>query len=499
MISIATLALSFLSAPATVAELRKMPAAEALAQLADSTEASSFLRAEFTLRSGRPAEATTLAQAFEASFPGSSLAFRARLVDAWSALALGDHRRGCRLLTDILSGTDKAAANQARSTLKEWIQSGYLAPEELLTLPSRLPQGDSLVVEISKSISASFGTAPLVVLLPSTGAYAPIGKRVAKGAELAAQDAATKYVQIDEPSDPIEAALLVRGLLKVLKPRAVVGPLLSNTGASVAQEMARFAPDVPLVLPAATSPGVSSLAPDAWQINVTTAQQGVEAARRARNCLNAGEAYVLAPRGDFGDAVAEGFRTEFVRLGGRIAWQKTYVAGATDFRAMLESIRRTAAELARRRGQDTTNLAPLVFSPGENATEAASMGGQAASIGLKPRWIGASGWHSRQFLLETAGRMDGALVVTDNIPDESRSAWKNFAQKWRAAGGDAPDRLAALGWDAAQLALLPRIPVAVHAGAQADIRMDPVGRNNLEVGVLRVEKGAFVAHGCAQK
>lgn len=127
------------------------------------------------------------------------------------------------------------------------------------------------------------------------------------------------------------------------------------------------------------------------------------------------------------------------------------------------------------------------------------MGGQASAIGLRPRWIGASGWHSRQFLLETAGRMDGAVVVTDNIPDETRTAWKTFAQKWRAAGTDAPDRLAALGWDAAQLALLPRIPATSHPGAQADIRMDPVGRNNVEVGVLRVEKNAFVAHACTEK
>jgi len=242
---------------------------------------------------------------------------------------------------------------------------------------------------------------------------------------------------------------------------------------------------------------VSRLSPWAWQVNVTTAQQGVEAARRARKCLNASEAYLIWPKGEFGDAVSQGFRDEFERLGGRIAWQRSYAAGNTDFRATLESLRKSASELARRRGQDTTKLAPLVFSPGENPTEAAALAGQASSLGMKPQWLGASGWHSRQFLIESTGRMDGTIVVTDNIPDETRPTWKSFSQKWRSAGLDAPDRLAALGWDAAQLALLPKLPPAsVFVGAQGDIEFDPAGRNNDKVEVLQVEKGAFVAYTC---
>jgi len=500
MISIATLVLTLASAPNTVADLRGSAPEQILSNLSDSSEASSFLRAEMLLRAGRAQEAQVAAQAFETDFPGSILAFRSRLLDAWSSLALGDQKRGCQILTDVAAGSDRGAAAQARGTIRDWAKSGKLAAEEMLAIPSRLPGDDSLAGDLATAFAAVHGKAPLVVLLPTTGAFAPIGKRVARGAALAAEDASVKMIQIDEPADPMQAAFLVRGLLRVVRPRAVVGPLLSNTAAAVAQEMARSAPGVPLLLPAATSPGVSRLDPSAWQVNVTTAQQGIEAARRARNCLNAADAYVLWPKGDFGDAVADGFRTEFVRLGGRIAWQKSYNAGSTDFRAQLESLRKTAAELARRRGQDTTGLSPLVFSPGESPAEASSMGGQASAIGLKPRWIGASGWHSRQFLLETGGRMDGAIVVTDNVPDENRPTWKAFAQKWRGAGSDAPDRLAALGWDATQLALMGRLPTpVVHVGAQADIELDPIGRNNVKVEVLRVEKGAFVSYTCPSK
>jgi branched-chain amino acid transport system substrate-binding protein len=497
-----TLALAAISAPdslapASVAELRTLPAATALERLSDTSEATAFLKAEQTLRAGRAQEAQALAQAFETTYPGSILTYRARLVEAWSSLALGDHRHGCQILSEVARGTDRGASTQARETVKEWVKSGKLSAEAMLALPSDFPVSDSLSGQLAMMFSQTYGSSPLIVLLPSTGPYASIGKRVARGALLAAEDAKVKAIQIDEPSDPIEAALLVRGMLRVTRPRAVVGPLLSNTSVTVAQEMARFATDVPLLLPTATSPGVSRLSPWAWQVNVTTAQQGIEAARRARKCLNASEAYLIWPKGEFGDAVSQGFRDEFERLGGRIAWQRSYAAGNTDFRATLESLRKSASELARRRGQDTTKLAPLVFSPGENPTEAAALAGQASSLGMKPQWLGASGWHSRQFLIESTGRMDGTIVVTDNIPDETRPTWKIFSQKWRSAGLDAPDRLAALGWDAAQLALLPKLPPAsVFVGAQGDIEFDSAGRNNDKVEVLQVEKGAFVAYTC---
>lgn len=489
-------------APTTVgvSDLRRLPAVVALARLTDASEGTLFLKSELTLRAGRPDEAQVLAQAFESVYPGSSLAFRARLIDGWSSMALGDQHRGCQILTDVLAGPDRAAAAQARETLRDWAVSGKLSAEEMLNLPSQVAASDSLIGILASAFAATYGKSPMVVLLPATGAYAPIGQRVAKGALLAAQEAGVPAIQLDEPADPIAAALLVRGMLRVVRPRAVVGPLLSNTSAAVAQEMARLAPDVPLLLPTATSPGVSRLSPSAWQVNVTTAQQGIEAAKRARNCLKASEAYLIWPKGEFGDAVTGAFQTEFVRLGGRVAWQRSYNPGSLDFRATLESLRRTASDLARRRGQDTANLNPLIFSPGENASEAVALGGQALALGLKPRWEGASGWHSRQFLLESGGRMEGTLVVTDNIPDETRAAWKIFAQKWRNSGGDAPDRLAALGWDAAHLALMPKLPPpVVFDGAQADIELDPTGRNNVRVDVLRVEKGAFVAAACPNK
>lgn len=487
-------ALSLLSSE-SARDVRALPAMELLAKVgADSSEAAAFLRTEAQLRAGQTTEAIQSAQTFQIQFPGSTLTSNVRLLEAWGLLQTGEAKKACIVLSAVIASTDRQAARVARDGLSEWVRSGNIPVSELLLLPSLLAPGeDTLVRAIAQAVTGR----PLVAILPASGGFAQIGRRVFRGAQLAASESKTPVVLLDEPTDPIETALLVRGVLAVCKPRAIIGPLLSNTSAAAALEVARSGSNTPLILPAATSPGVSSLASTAWQLNITTGEQGKKAAQVAQECFKASEAYLLWPKSEFGESVGEGFRAEFSRLGGRIAWQRTYAAGATDFRAILESMRKSAQDLARRRGQDTSNLAPVVFVPGESPSEALALAAQAAQLGMKVRWIGASGWHSRQFLLETSGRMDGALLVSDNVPDETRLPWKDFSRKWRGSEGDAPDRLAALGWDAAQIALLPSVSPS-FAGAQADLKFDPTGRNNVNVGVLRVEKGAFVS-GCKDR
>lgn len=487
----ATLLCAALNAGA-VADLRALPPEQVLDRLSsDTSESGAFLRTEALLRAGRVSEAAAASAAFQASRPGSVLQARARLLDAWMLLLRGEHAKGCQILSEVASGTDLGAAVQARQGLRQWIRSGLVPASQLLRLPSEWPDPDDSTL---KAVGAAVPARPLVVLLPQSGPYAQIGRRMSRGAQLAASGTGANVVVLDEPVDPIQAALLVRGMLRVVRPVAVVGPLLSNTATTVALEMARSAPEIPLVLPAATSPAVASLDPGAWQINITTRQQGTSAAQVARNCLRASEAFLLWPKGDFGEAVTDGFRQEFLRRGGRIAWQREYTGG-NDFRPQLEALRRTALDLARQRGEDTANLQPVVFVPSENPSEALALAAQAAQLGMKPRWIGASGWHARSFLLETQGRMEGIHLVTDNVPDENRGSWKLFAQKWKGSEGDAPDRLAALGWDAVHLALSEKIP-SEFSGAQAEIRLDPRLRSNTAAGILRVEKGAFVPAAC---
>ncbi len=465
----------------------------------DTSQAAAFLRCELTLRKGDAKEARRLAGTFLKTWPGSPLVFRTRLLEGWASLSLGETGAGFDILAEVAAGTDSSAAQQARAGLSDWVHRQLVPPAELLRLQAILPPGKDT---LSRSIVDAFANrknasakGPVVIVLPQTGDFGAIGRRVTAGARLSlAKDA--EVVVLDEPSNPIQVAQLMRGVLVTCHPRAIVGPLLSPAATVAAQEVARLSPETPLILPAATSPGIAGLAPNAVQINLTTQAQGRAAARLARHCVKADEAYLIHPKGDYGDAVADGFRREFERLGGRIAWRQSWSDGRTDFRAQLESMRKAAVEAARTRGLDTARPAPVVFAPSENATEAASLGSQAQALPFAPVWIGASGWHSRQFLAEAAGRLDGARLVTDRIPDERRPEWKKLVAGWKSK--DAPDPLAALGYDAGLLILRGRIPIEpeVLAGAAGDISLDPEGRFNVLAPSLKVAKGAFVESGC---
>lgn len=488
----------------SLAQVRNLRASEPVAGLrslgTDTSQVAAFLRAELTLRAGDAKGARTLARTFLAERPGSDLVFRARLLEGWASLRIGDVPEGLDLLSGVAAGTDSVASLQARASLAEWVSAGRIPAPQLLRLASLVaPGGDTLHRSILDAFARRPGASPqgpVVVVLPQTGDFGAIGRRVTAGLRIALAKDAAEIVVLDEPSDPVAVAKLLRGVLQVSRPRAIVGPLLSAAATVAVQEVARFSPETPVVLPAATSPGIAGLSPNAAQINITTQAQGRAAARLARTCSKADVAWLLHPRGEYGDAVAEGFRREFERLGGRIAWEQSWPGGRTDFRAQLEALRRSAAEGSRAKVGDSGRPTPLVFAPAENASEAAALGSQARALAMSPVWIGASGWHSRQFLTESAGRLDGALLVTDRIPDTRRPAWKTLVAGWKDKEG--PDPIAALGYDAGLVVSLGRLPLApeVLAGAAGDISLDPQERFNVLAPRLKVAKGAFAETGC---
>lgn len=486
-----------------VRSLREGDAADGLNRLGtDSSQAASFLRCELTLRKGDAKDARVLARAFLRTWPGSPLAFRARLLEGWASLSVGEIGNGIDALVGVVAGTDTSAARQARESLSEWVLQQQVPAPELLRLQAILPPGgDTLPRSILDAFTRRKGASakgPVVVVLPQSGDFGAIGRRMTAGTRQAlAKDA--EIIVLDEPTDPVQVAHLMRGILNTCHPRAIVGPLLSAAATVAAQEVARLSPETPLILPAATSPGIAKLSPNAAQINLTTEAQGRAAARLARSCVKAEEAYLIHPKGEYGNAVSEGFRQEFERLGGRIAWNQSWPEGRTDFRSQLESMRKTAVEVARLRGQDTTRPAAVIFAPCENSTEAASLGGQAQALSFAPVWIGASGWHSRQFLAEAVGRLDGARLVTDRIPDERRAEWKRLVSGWKSK--DPVDPLAALGYDAGLVILLGHLPIApeVLVGASGDISLDAAGRYNILAPSLKVQKGSFVESGCQAK
>ena len=169
-----------------VADLRALPPDQVLERLSsDTSESGAFLRSEALLRAGRIPEAAAASSSFQVARPGSILQARARLLDAWMSLLRGEQAKGFQILSDVASGSDLGAAAQARQGLKQWIRSGLVPASDLLRIPSEWPDLDDSTL---KAIGAAVPAKPLVVLLPQTGPYAQIGRRMSRGAQLAASE-----------------------------------------------------------------------------------------------------------------------------------------------------------------------------------------------------------------------------------------------------------------------------------------------------------------------
>ncbi len=460
-----------------------------------AAEAAQVIVIEGLLRQGDGAGALREVGTFWLRFPRSILAQRVRLFQAWAELELGNIPQGVQSLADIMENVSDARAVQlARSSLRDMVKAGRLDLACAAKLMARLHDGDPLVRDLQQMRRS--GEAPVFVVLPQYGEVGELGRRARQGAELELKQENQPYVFLEESSDPTETWKLVKAAVALVRPRAIVGPMMSASAAVVTAGLANALPDVPVILPTATSSGIASLDPGAWQLNFTTAAQGEALARYAWNCLDIREAAILAPEGDYGDGVANGFRNAFLARGGRIFWQQFYPSGRTDFRAQLESLRRSWQQGAHQK--DTT---PVIFVPAETAREVILM--QRQLSGISPVWLGSSGWHTQSFLKESGGNLSGAYLVTDYAPDDRRTEWRTFSKLYKQNYKEIPDRVASLGYDAARLALNPsRLKSdSAYAGTQGEIRFDSRERQNVAVPFLRVSRTAFLvqAGDCTQK
>jgi branched-chain amino acid transport system substrate-binding protein len=457
-------------------------------------QAADVVLIEGLLKLGDMASVLKESGQFEGRYPGSPLVHRVRLLKAWAELGQDDQADAVEDLADLVQSTDRIVAGEARLSLRNLVKAGKLEFASAARLSAALGPNDSLQSELRST--TRFDQPPVFLLLPQSGEFGELGRRLVQGAMLELKRANQPWVVLEESPDPARTWKLLSAAVGLARPKAIIGPMMSASAVVCAAGLATLAPEIPLILPTATSPGIAGLDPHAWQLNFTTAAQGEAMARYAWNCLDVREAAMIFPQGDYGEGVAEGFRKAFTARGGRVFWQQSYPPGRTDFRTQMESLKRTWQQ-----GRNKDNAAPVVFAPVETSKEIQTIASQVS--GLNPVWLGSSGWHSQNFLKESAAKFDGSLLVTDYAPDDRRPEWKTFSQNYKQAYKEIPDRLAALGYDAASLALAADgiASNTPYAGAQGEIRFDGPNRHNTAVPLLKVSRKAFLVQSgdCTRK
>ncbi len=353
------------------------------------------------------------------------------------------------------------AGRAAQEFLERYPSSGY-AP---------------LVQEIGLASSEQRGSHVLVGLLaPLSGYDADIGKRILQGAQLSIDEhnarggAQVKLVIADTRSSGVRTAYKTWELINDFEAPVLIGPVLSqNAAVAAAMLMER---DQVMLSPSATEDGIAELGPNVFQMNATTGVLGRSIAEYAMRNLNISEFAMMTPMSEYGRVLSEAFREEVKRLGGTVVAEEFFDEGANDFRKQFLSLRGTLFALRtardslmamegekvpeRSRKADSLCFADSaltvggLFIPAESE-DVVMIAPQVYFYKIQTQMLGTTGWHSPKTILDGKRYVENAVFVATAETERTDSLWVTFVARYKARFGMEPDRVSALGYDAAEL------------------------------------------------
>ncbi|MBM3270825.1 MAG: branched-chain amino acid ABC transporter substrate-binding protein [Candidatus Sericytochromatia bacterium] len=294
----------------------------------------------------------------------------------------------------------------------------------------------SLAVPVLAADAIKIGVAS-----PITGALAKMGADIRNGAELAVQEANArggvlgKKVELvvgDDKGDPREGITVANKLVQsgVV---GVVGHL--NSGISIPTSKEVYAPaKVTMISPASTNPELTQRGlKNVFRTIGRDDQQGKDAAEYA---MKAGfkTVVVLHNKNAYGQGLAEVFKANFERLGGKVLMLDGIQTGDKDFTPVLTRVRA--------KGPD------LVFFGGEYQ-DGGLLVGQARKVGLKAPFMGGDGLFDPLFIKLAGKKASEGAIVT--FPPFDRAG--SFATTYKAKYGSEPGAYSGYSYDAARVLL----------------------------------------------
>lgn len=293
---------------------------------------------------------------------------------------------------------------------------------------------------------------------------------------------------LDDAGKPQEAGTAVTRLVTEDKVVALLGEVasgLSMVGGQIAQKYG-----VPMISPSSTNPQVTQIGNMVFRVCFLDDFQGWVMAKFARDELKVGKAAILFDQGQpYAKGLAEFAEKSFTELGGTIVTKQAYGSNDPDVSAQLASIKEANPE--------------VIFLPGYY-TQAANIMRQARKLGITAPFVGGDGWDSDKLEEIGGDAVQGSYYSNHYSSEEERPEVQNFVKNYKAKFGVAPDAVAALGYDAANLlfAALDKAPslagkdlgatiagITGFNGVTGTITIDPKRDASKSAVVVKVDHG----------
>ncbi len=277
-----------------------------------------------------------------------------------------------------------------------------------------------------------------------TGPEAEFGISTRNGIELAINEAnfdggvngrSLSLRVYDDQSKPEGAARATTRLLTVDRVSLIIGEATSAN--SLAMAPIAQAARVPMITPAATNPLVTEQGDYVFRACFSDAFQGLVMARYARETLKLERVAVLVEAGSvYSEGLGKEFARRFKEQGGEVVASLSYAKGDTNFAQQLSAI--------------AQQHAGALYLPGY-VREVVAIAQQAKQQGLELTLLGGDGWDSEKLFETGGGWIDGAFITNHYSADDP--SVQGFVRAYQDAFGFVPDARAALGYDAARLAV----------------------------------------------
>ncbi|TWH45558.1 branched-chain amino acid transport system substrate-binding protein [Sporomusa sp. KB1] len=289
------------------------------------------------------------------------------------------------------------------------------------------------------------------VLNEMTGGNATMGTSSANGAKMAIKEANAKggvlgkqikAIVADNKSEPSEAANAMTKLATQDKVVAITGMFASSN--AIAASSVAEASKIPFLAVGATNPKVTvdektnKVKDYTFRVCFIDPFQGTVGANFVLNTLQLKKAVILVDNSsDYSKGLAAFFKDAFTKGGGTILAEEAYLQKDQDFKTILTKVKALNAD--------------ILYVPGYYE-EVGKIVKQAREMGITVPLVGGDGWDSPKLVeIGTPAALDNTYFTNHYSVDDTSAESKAFVEAYKKEYGQAPDALAVLGYDAANV------------------------------------------------
>ena len=313
----------------------------------------------------------------------------------------------------------------------------------VVTMTATMVMGCSETAKVSSNggSSASGDTIRIGGVFPLTGDVPALGSAMENGAKLAIKEindaggVLGKKLELVSEDDQNQAATAPNAITKLItqdKVSAVVGTFSSKCSIP----MAAVAKDskVVMISPGSTNEKVTTEGGDyVFRACFIDPLQGKVGAKFASENLKAKKVAMLYDIGnDYCVGISKEFKKNFEAAGGTVAYEKTYNAGESDFKAFLTEIKELNVD--------------VIYLP-DNYSTVGLIAKQAREIGIKAPFLGSDSW-SDPGLVKVGGDAIEGSYFTDHLSLKSDNASiKKFVENYKKEYSGDPSAFSVLSYD----------------------------------------------------